>query len=193
MESILSFISRNIWPIICVVLCCLLIIVWLSKSKSTEAKSTKAPTERSRRAEQSRRDRAANRIRTEIEQALKDSEHHLQSYISNLKRVITERDKKIFFNVAKRTETNPPHLFDKLQTLFKLHRDAEILYCRRYYYAFGSNEYFIITKDGFAFGTDTELRWLADFEEIADLSCSDLAVSFNYDLKVLLVDRKSVV
>lgn len=128
--------------------------------------------DKSKGREAKRRKAAASRIEAKIKADLADQSKILNNYISDLKYHIGETNKKVFFNVTNNTQTEPSYLFNVLRSAFKISKYGTVYYCRRNSSTFGSDDYFIITEDGFHFGDSCRengeglmFRWVSKVED----------------------------
>lgn len=152
-----------------------------SSYKTERGKETK----KAERAEVKRRAEAAKRIEAEINDELQKQKNLFVHYIANLKYFIKETQKKTFFNLTRYTKTDPSNLFFILSKSFKIPTEDKIYYCRRNSSTFGSDDYFIITDNAFAFGDSNGEKWNLKFEWLSQIEdCGDY-VSFGDDDEIL--------
>lgn len=169
------------------ILIALLTVYFISRGKSSKntnysgEKTEKKPNKKDERAEAEakRREQAAKRIEAKIEQDKNDQFTFFKRYISDLEKHIIPADKKIFFSIDKNSDTNPSYVFDTLRSVFKLPEYKTVFFCRRNSSTFGSDDYFIITKEGFRFGDSSE-KWNLPFDYIKRVDVESFFVTF-YD------------
>lgn len=117
-----------------------------------------------------------------IEQKIKDNakeqEHLLKDFTYNLRGAVGGNN-KTFFDVSKNFHIS---LFQELQKLFDLEDDEEVIYCRRKTKVFGSDDFFIMTKSGFAYAPSRNYKGFIPFDNVIELeNLSDVYVLF-YDM-----------
>lgn len=119
-----------------------------------------------RSVELKRRASAAKRIEKEINTEKSNQSDYFRQYIENLENVVNPVEKKIFFYLTKNSETNPSGLFYKLVRIFKLSEYSKIYYCRRNNTTFGADDFFIITREGFAVGDSNGPDFYINFSSV---------------------------
>lgn len=122
-----------------------------------------------RKAELKRRATAAKRIENEINTEKSNQSDYFRQYIEALENVVNRVEKKIFFYLTRNSETNPSGLFYKLVRIFELSEYSKIYYCRRNNTTFGADDFFIITRDGFAYGDSNGRDAFLSFSEVDNL------------------------
>ena len=134
---------------------------------------------KNRKAELRRRASAGKRIEKEINEELANQFAYYRQYITELKEGVNQVEKKIFFDLTKTSETNPSGLFGKLAKIFNLSEYSAISYCRRNNTTFGADDFFIITRDGFAFGDSNGSEWELGFNQVDNLEIVGGIVDFD--------------
>lgn len=161
---------------VAIIIVLLIAIVFLICSRSKKVQSTSPMTKNSDvKKEMKRRQIAADRIQQRIEKEMIERKGLLDKLRISLKNKFRD-EKKTLVDLNIKTSRS---LFQELQGYFELHNSDEVYYCRRYCKVFGTDNFFIITRTGFAYAPKKRLAWQLNFEDVKSLSTSDMLISFN--------------
>lgn len=185
MDYFWNFIELGILIILVIILILLIVNKKNNINKIEESdilchdKESRRREERRRREEIKRREKESSILSSRIENQLQLQKKHLSDLENDLY-LKFEGNSKTYTKFSR--NDNPP-LHSKLCDIFGLNKDEKILYCRRYGFAFASDNYFIITEKGVGFSSIGDIL---DFYYIEELIERGDKIEFRDNKEVLL-------